>query len=219
MKIYVNGLGRAGKHHRAAFTLIEMIGVLAVIAILASMLLPKVFSAINDARVNSTAVATESVKAAAASHYGKFGQFDMLQGTINIYTASNITTGVFPGYDVNVLMAEGLMDKPFSAKIAGGDPSNNSSIQLLKATAATPIGNNGTGYKLDGVNNATATASYVLEAVLNNVSQSDAKDLNDRIDGTALGTPLGQADTAGRVEYSLPNGNGPVTVYIYLTHR
>jgi len=43
MKIHVNGSDRAGKRNRAAFTLIEMIGVLAVIAILASMLIPRVF--------------------------------------------------------------------------------------------------------------------------------------------------------------------------------
>src|SRR5215470_16307586 len=35
------------------FTLIEMIGVLAVIAILAALLVPKIFEAINNARVNN----------------------------------------------------------------------------------------------------------------------------------------------------------------------
>ena len=46
------------------FTLIEMIGVLAVIAILAALLIPKVFSAINSARVNGVCVNTETVKTA-----------------------------------------------------------------------------------------------------------------------------------------------------------
>jgi len=34
------------------FTLIEMIGVLAMIAILASMLIPKIYEAINSARIS-----------------------------------------------------------------------------------------------------------------------------------------------------------------------
>src|SRR6266436_5262795 len=37
-----------------AFTLIEMIGVLAVIAVLAALLIPKIFESINSARLNQT---------------------------------------------------------------------------------------------------------------------------------------------------------------------
>jgi prepilin-type N-terminal cleavage/methylation domain-containing protein len=58
---------------RAGFTLIEMIGVLAVIAILAALLIPKIFEAISNARVNNAAVNTQTVKTAIADHYAKFG--------------------------------------------------------------------------------------------------------------------------------------------------
>jgi hypothetical protein len=63
----------------------------------------------------------------------------------------------------------------------------------------------------------TTNAQYVLEAKLMGVSAQDAKDLNDRIDGTPLGAAVGTADTVGRVEYQL-SGN-TATVYIYLTSR
>ena len=66
---------------RKAFTLIEMIGVLAVIAILAALLIPKVFSAINDARVNGLCVTCETLKTAVADHYGKYGRLDATFGT------------------------------------------------------------------------------------------------------------------------------------------
>jgi prepilin-type N-terminal cleavage/methylation domain-containing protein len=208
--------GQRPQHSRQqAFTLIEMIGVLAVIAILASMLIPRVFEAINSARVNSTAVACETIKTAAADHFGKYGQFDLTNGT-GIYLPG---TATIPNYDISVLMLEGLLDKPFSARIAGADVNPNSIIQLVR-TGVSGAGFGGpgkVGYSLDGTGTlATTNASFVLEALIKHVSQADAKDLNDRIDGTALGAPIGTADAAGRVEYLNTN---PTDVYVYLTHR
>jgi prepilin-type N-terminal cleavage/methylation domain-containing protein len=206
--------GQRPQHSRQqAFTLIEMIGVLAVIAILASMLIPRVFEAINSARVNATAVGCETVKTATADHYGKYGQFDQLFGQTPV--APNVGNMIV-GYDTNVLMVEQLLDKPFSAKISGGDPSTNSVIELVKSGP----GNGSTGYALDGntTTNSTGNATFLLEAVMFGVSQADAKDLNDRIDGTGLGAPIGQDDKKGRVEYAF-NGGAKTTVYVYLTHR
>ena len=212
MKIRITEVNEAAKRRRAAFTLIEMIGVLAVIAILASMLIPRVFEAINSARVNATAVACETIKTAVADHYGKYGQFDQIFGTTGV--TYNVSGNIDAGYDTNVLMVEQLLDKPFSAKIAGGDPSTNAIIQLVKAGK----GNAGAGYSLDGntTSPTTANATFVVEAVIFGVSQADAKDLNDRIDGTGLGANADTSDTKGRVEYGK---DFPTTVYVYLTHR
>jgi prepilin-type N-terminal cleavage/methylation domain-containing protein len=193
------------------FTLIEMIGVLAVIAILAALLIPKVFNAINEARINNAAVNRSTVKTAVVDHFGKYGRFDMIWGT-------NQLTAPVLGYDTNVLMVEQLLDKPFAAKIAGGDASTNCVIQLVVGSAA----NGGSGYFLDGsTNNATANAQYVCEAVLYNVAQADAKDLNDRVDGATLGVPLGSADAKGRIEWAAPgSAQAPIAaMYVYLTHR
>ncbi len=215
MKMKSNNTNRAPRR-RAGFTLIEMIGVLAVIAILAALLIPRVFSAINDSRINGACVSCETVKTAVADHYGKYGRFDTLFGTNNLTFASDMVSA----YDKNVLMVEGLLDKPFSAKVAGGDPATNSIVQLVRQPG-TPgaIGNGGLGYKLDGVNIGTSTnSSYVIEAVLYNVAAADAKDLSDRLDGQSLGAAPGAADTLGRVEYAAPV-NGQTTVYVYLTHR
>jgi prepilin-type N-terminal cleavage/methylation domain-containing protein len=206
MKINTSAGKPANKPKVQAFTLIEMIGVLAVIAILAALLIPKVFSAINDARVNGVCITCNTIKTAVADHYGKYGKFDAVFGTNILTFAGNI----LPGYDTNVLMAEGLLDKPFSAKIAGGDPSTNCVLQLSKNG-----GNGGSGYSLDGSTNTTVGASFVVEAVLYNVTRADARDLNDRLDGPPLGVATG-ADTKGRVEYADAD---PTTVYIYITHR
>jgi prepilin-type N-terminal cleavage/methylation domain-containing protein len=193
------------------FTLIEMIGVLAVIAILAALLIPKVFSAINQARVNGVTVSLDTVKTALVDHYGKNGSFAVIN-TNGTGVPLTIAATPYSGYDTNVLMVEGFLDKPFLAAIA-----TTATVQVC--TNATE--NAASGYKLDGVNNATASAQYTVEAVLTGVSAQDAKDLNDRIDGTSLsyaaGTPAGQvADQKGRVEYA---AGSTTTVYVYLTHR
>jgi prepilin-type N-terminal cleavage/methylation domain-containing protein len=190
------------------FTLIEMIGVLAVIAILAALLIPKVFSAINQARVNGVTVSLETVKTALVDHYGRYGNFDQQFGTNA--TPIAFINGVSTSYDTNVLMVEGLLDKPFLAAIA----TTNATIELCQGGKE----NNGTPFQLGGPGiGSTAGATYVLQAKLTGVSVADAKDLNDRIDGTVLGFPIGSQDTVGRVEYTMISGSG--NVYIYLTHR
>src|ERR1044071_7508845 len=78
---------------KRAFTLIEMIGVLAVIAILAAVLVPKVFEAINNSRINNAAMSCDTVKTAVADHYAKWGGLnqDGSSGTAVTLTAPNDT--------------------------------------------------------------------------------------------------------------------------------
>ena len=210
MKVYSSKAEKVGNRRRAAFTMIEMIGVLAVIAILAAMLIPRVFQAVDTARVTSTAVACETVKTAAIDHYGRQGRLDMAFGTNLV-----LNGGVYSGYDTRVLLPENLLDKPFQVRLAGGDPSTNSVVQLILAAQS----NAGAGYMLDGITVGTTNAQYVLEALIYGCSIADAKELNDRIDGGSLGAPdLSTADNRGRVEYPTPV-NGTTTVYVYLTHR
>lgn len=180
-----------------AFTLIEMIGVLAVIAILAALLIPKVFNAINDARVNNAIVSYETMKTAVTDHYGKYGG-------LNFSNTTQLTSFPVNNYD-SILLAEGLIDKPFSVKIGSG------SIVLV-----TNGGFAGAGYSLDGTNNATKNIqTYVVEAQITGVSASDAYDVSTRLDGSTL-TPSNNtaaSDSQGRVTYT----NG--TLYMYITGR
>ena len=197
--------------------MIEMIGVLAVIAILAAMLIPRVFQAVDTARVTSTMVACETVKTAAIDHYGRQGRLDVMFGT-NIAMPAN---GIFTGYDIAVLLPEGLLEKPFTVRLAGappggGDPTTNCVVELVRAPQA---GGTFGGYMLDGVTMATTNAQYVLEAVIHNCSIADAKELNDRVDGVGLGAgDLSSQDNKGKIEYAAPVG-GTTDVYVYLTHR
>ncbi len=87
------------KSARKGFTLIEMIGVLAVIAILASLLIPKIFEAINNARISNAALSYNTVKTAMADHYAKFGTLPL--------------TNFFD----RTLVGEAFLDKNFTVKI------------------------------------------------------------------------------------------------------
>jgi len=186
---------------RQGFTLIEMVGVLAVIAILAALLLPKIFAVINESRINNAATSFNSVKTASMSYFGKYGRFGGIGGT-------NLT-GTFQttNWDRSVLLPEGFIEKPFDTKIGNG---TNIVEIIADSTPYYDFDGNGT----DDVTNA----SQVIQARILGVSSQDAKDLNDRVDGTTLGAALAADDTKGRV-YFTNAASGTVDVLLYIAHK
>src|SRR5438093_2514202 len=101
-----------------AFTLLEMIGLLAIIAILAALLVPKIFEAIQSARLGHTLLSCHTIKTAVLEHYAKF---------LSLASSNGIPLAVPPTYDSfdSILLAEGLIDKLFDPKIGA-----TASIQL-----------------------------------------------------------------------------------------
>jgi prepilin-type N-terminal cleavage/methylation domain-containing protein len=209
----------------SGFTLIEMIGVLAVIAILAAVLVPKVFQAISDARINNAAMAINSIKGAVIDHYAKYGSFPV-DGS-----APGTPVALLPAQQLvfdTILLKEGLIDKPFAVKIGDGLPEDatHTRIQIVQAqTAATAADGVNGAYNLDGDATATpandASGTWVVEAVITGVATADAEALNKAIDGltTTLGpAAAGAKDVGGRVEYVAPAA-GITEVHVYLTHR
>jgi prepilin-type N-terminal cleavage/methylation domain-containing protein len=210
--------------YQGAFTLIEMIGVLAVIAILAALLIPKVFSAIADAKINNTVVGSETIKTAIADHYGKYGRFDAIFGT------NNIVAPQF-GYDTNVLMVESLLDKPFQTKLGTNwfiamVACDASGTTVTAPNVSTPTGTAAgeSSFSLDGNGKLNEVpGQYVMEAIITGVPEADALAISQRLDGPTLSagsasTTAGTGDLLGRVKYDGASG-GATTVYIYLTHR
>jgi prepilin-type N-terminal cleavage/methylation domain-containing protein len=206
----------------AGFTLVEMIGVLAVIAVLAALLILRVFSAINDARLNSAVTSYNTIKSAAMTHFGKYGRFGGPTGTA-------IAAGSLPyaNWDSLVLLAQGLIEKPFEVKVGSGH-----NVRVAAATGTVSASN--ADYNLDGDAGGlaeTASATVVSEVVITGVSPQDAKELNDRIDGTNLGSSAttwdddgdagtpdvpGTQDIRGRVKYGPQT---PTDVHIYIGHN
>src|SRR5437867_962528 len=184
------------KSARNGFTLIEMIGVLAVIAILASLLIPKIYEAINNARISNASLSYNTIKTALADHYAKFGSLTSSNGAI-------IAVGVGEATNFDkVLITEGFLDKPFEVKIGSG-----SYVEVVAAiAAATAADGVNSAYDLDGggaVNDATGSA--VVEAVIPNVTLGDAFALSTLLDGATLSaanSSVGSDDFKGRVKYA-----------------
>ena len=63
------------------FTLVEMIGVMAVIAILAAVAAPRVFSAIEDAKVSKLVQQVQNIKTAASKYYADTGRYPIMHTT------------------------------------------------------------------------------------------------------------------------------------------
>ncbi len=199
------------------FTLVEMIGVLAVIAILAAMLIPKIFSVINNACIEITVTAINTIKQAAADSFSKYGALTS-DGTGAILR-TNAAALADPGWvDFgSALLGQGFIDKPFAVKIGNQSTGTKVQIRLIVTTAISATTAN---YDLDG--NAaldTSNGQLVVECAIAGVTAQECKDIKDIIDGTTLGAvSVGSAATVGRVKYGTITAGQTGTALIYITH-
>ena len=190
MKIILQSNPPKQNRRSKGFSMVEMVGVLAVIAIMAAMLTPKIMSSINDARLNSTQGSLDATKAAVVNFYSKYGSFT---NQLN--------------FDQLLVTLE-YLERPFDCRIGSG-----SDVQIVAGPGA-----GGFGYKFDGINTNTATAGNVVECAITNVPIADAQALSVLIDGAALSASNQiTSDLRGRVVYSFSSGSG--MVYVYLAHR
>lgn len=208
---------RSSKAHRhSGFTLIEMIGVLGIIAVLAGMLVPRVYSAINEAAISRLAVNLHWVRSAATSYVAKYGRLGRAGG-LPLDLATHADEAAH--WDTAVLVPELLFEQPFSSRLG-----TEAVIELVAAAAAdadpatTP-----SAYDFDGsavapsVANEASGGNFVLQCRLTEVTLEDAQIINRLLDSTALGVSEGD-DTVGRVKYTVDE-SGTCTVRVYLLHK
>jgi len=207
---------------KSGFTLIEIIGVVAVIAILAAVMTPRVVSVIARGKVNATAQSLGSLKSSTTDYIGKNGSLPTRDGTGS--TNGAVTAGRF---DAD-LVAGGFTEKLFNCSIGSQtfDSSALSGRIHIRSVAATSAGTvtaptatvGGTNFDLD---RSTSTADFtsgqmVVGAFIPSVSLTDAVALNKILDGDDnVGTT---ADSTGRCMYSAAASDNTVTVYVYVAH-
>lgn len=207
-----------------AFTLVEMVGVLAVIGILTAMLIPKVFETINTARINAAVAAVTTVKNAVASHYAKYGGFANADGELLTPASVDADTDA-ANFDELVLLNDSMLEKAFAVKI--GDQvttTNKVVIRKIEAAAdATAIDEDSASYDLDGTGAIeTNDGALLCECVITGVSAADAYALKVAIDGADLiaaeTIAVGDAATAGRVKYPAIGAGATGEVHVYVNH-
>ncbi len=130
------------------FTLIEMIGVLAVIAILAALVLPKVFDVIAESRVNALAASVKTYETAVAKYYGDLGSLLPLDaaGVPAVETTGDSTDATSMAARLTLsssdplVLATGLWPKfrgPYLEKFSSSTPPSLGTAMYMPVVATT----------------------------------------------------------------------------------
>ncbi len=173
------------KQHQAGFTLMEMIGVVAVIAILASMATPMIFDAIRSARVTAFVEDVNVLRTAVARYYEDTGQFpthiptDTRDGRSLL---SNRRTNPIGGW------AGPYIEKQFE------NPFQEGGYRSILST-------NNANYQFDLDGDGTIDTSGVSVVRIDNVSDTDARKISDILDGDGdVATRRGFMESCGSCE-------------------
>jgi len=201
----MKGISKEGG--KFGFTLLEMVGVIAILSILFSLLIPKVFDAIEDSKIDVIIKTYDTVKSAVATHIAKNnGKIVDRNGNLITYSKT---------FDAE-LVAQGYLSGRIADKIGIG--STNPLYSWLGIGAidgqVTQWDFNG-----DGVVDLQDNNDRIVKIKIGSLPRKIAWEVSKRIDGEALSaTDINSADTKGSVIYGASHGSGDVIteVFIYI---
>ena len=215
--------------NQQGFTLIEMIGVLAVIAILVALILPKVFEVIADSKANAAVAALKTYETAVVDYYSDLGTLLPLnvggnpatQGSGNSATATSLPARLV--LDASSPLNTGAnrwpsFRGPYLAKFKTTSPPGIGAAIYMPATAPVAYGTATTasniGWDLDDDGNSDIpTNSNVVYIYMTGITETQFEKI-DAIMDAGIGTSAATRQLRGRVKYNTANSR----VYVYLAH-
>ncbi len=198
---------------KSGFTLIEMIGVIAVIAILAAFITPKVFKTIEDTKITRFAGEVPSYSTAVTSWYKDIGS---LQSLLADGTADATDTD----FQVELIGNQGTTpttglwtnwDGPYLDSVANISLGSALTIETNAGAAGTaaPAATNSTSFDLDDDNANDMATKQVVAIKLTGILDGEFNKVDGILD---KGLTAANNATSGRVKYDATGD----TMYIYM---
>ncbi len=198
---------------KSGFTLIEMIGVIAIIAILAAVITPKIFKTIEDSKVTRFAGEVPSYASAVTSWYKDIG-------TLQSLNASGVATTPDTSFQVELIGNQGTTattglwtnwDGPYIDTVANISLGSVLTVETNAGTSGTSAPSNATSmaFDLDDDDANDMASKQVVAIKLTGISDGEFAKIDGIMD---KGLTVSRKDTSGRVKY---DASGDI-MYIYL---
>ncbi|GJL54771.1 MAG: hypothetical protein NPIRA02_19030 [Nitrospirales bacterium] len=212
------------------FTLIEMIGVLAVIAIFVALLLPKVFEIMAESKTNAVVAAVALYKTAIVKYYADIGSVLPLDanGEPAVETTGDSANPLsLPArlvLDASDPLNTGVngwanFNGPYLTKFSTNAPPGFGSSMRMRATnpaaygTVVAAGDRGWDFDDDGNNDIPTNANVVFWRV-HDVERADFERVDAVLD-QGIGATFGERRVRGKVKYVTADKR----LKIYLTHK
>jgi general secretion pathway protein G len=214
------------------FTLIEMIGVLAVVAVLAAMIIPKVFDIIASSKIDALGAAVKTYETAVTKYYTDIGSVLPLNASGVPQTENSGDSATVRSLAARLTLSSSdalntganLWSKfngPYLEKFDSASPPALGTNMYIPARTAVSYGTSVTGNNLgwdlkgDDGNSDLNTGANVVYFRLTGIGEEDFLEL-DRMLDPDVGSTDAEKEVRGRAKWQSGSGG---TLYLYLAHR